>query len=212
MTVTAAPEVPAQPLKLGAAQRQLARQRIYQATWAALAETGLSVTVEDVAARAGLSMRTVFRHFGTRDRLVADALRAQLRSYKEGLVEPEENEPLVDWLRRTIEYVHQYQLELGRAYWEMTAPGRPLEGEIAAVAAKRQKGRATHAKWAAVTAWKRAGGQGRAPAWLIDTFAIHLSGFTTQALIDDLARSPAQVFKTSAIALDAATRAAVTAS
>jgi|HubBroStandDraft_1064217.scaffolds.fasta_scaffold104424_2 AcrR family transcriptional regulator len=213
MTVTAAPEVlPTQPLRLGAAQRQLARQRIYQATWAALAETGLSVTVEDVAARAGLSMRTVFRHFGTRDRLVADALRAQLRSYKEGLVEPGENEALVAWLRRTIEFVHQYQIELGRAYWEMTAPGRPLEGEIAAVAAKRQKGRATQAKWAAVTAWKRAGGQGRAPAWLIDTFAIHLSGFTTQALVDDLARSPAQVVKTSAIALDAATRAAVAAS
>ena len=212
MTVTAAPEVPAQPLKLGAAQRQLARQRIYQATWAGLAETGLSVTVEDVAARAGLSMRTVFRHFGTRDRLVADALRVQVRSYKEGLVEPGENESLVAWLRRTIEYVHQYQLELGRAYWEMTAPGRPLEGEIAAVAAKRQRGRATLAKWAAVTAWKKAGGQGRAPAWLIDTFAIHLSGFTTQALVDDLARSPAQVVKTSAIALDAATRAAVAAS
>jgi len=206
MTVTAAPQVlPTQPLKLGAAQRQLARQRIYQATWAALAETGLSVTVEDVAARAGLSMRTVFRHFGTRDRLVADALRVQVRSYKEGLVD----ESLVAWLRRTLEYVHQYQLELGRAYWEMTAPGRPLEGEIAAVAAKRQSGRATLAKWAAVTAWKRAGGQGRAPAWLIDTFAIHLSGFTTQALVDDLGRSPAQVVKTSAIALDAATRAAV---
>jgi len=60
-----------------------------------------------------------------------------------------------------------------------------------------------------VTAWRQAGGQGRAPSWLIDTFAIHLSGFTTQTLVDDLARSPAQVAKTSAIALDAATRAAV---
>jgi AcrR family transcriptional regulator len=214
MTVTAIPEetLPAEPLKLGAAQRQLARHRIYQATWAALADTGLSVTVEDVAARAGLSMRTVFRHFGTRDRLVAEALRAQLRSYKEGLAEPGANESLVTWLRRTIEFVHQYQLELGRAYWEMTAPGRPLEGEIAAIAAKRQSGRATVAKWAAITAWKHAGGEGRAPAWLIDTFAIHLSGFTIQALIDDLARSPTQVAKTSAIALDAATRAAVAAS
>jgi AcrR family transcriptional regulator len=211
MTVTAAPEVPAQPLKLGAAQRQLARQRIYQATWAALAETGLSVTVEDVAARAGLSMRTVFRHFGTRDRLVAEALRAQLRSYKDGLSEPGVNESLVNWLRHTIEFVHQYQLELGRAYWEMTAPGRPLEGEIAAIAAKRQKGRSTQAKWSAATAWKQAGGQGRPPAWLVDTFAIHLSGFTTQTLVDDLARSPSQVAKTSAIALDAATRAAVAA-
>jgi AcrR family transcriptional regulator len=210
MTVTADPEVlPSPPLKLGAAQRQLARQRIYQATWAALAENGLSVTVEDVAARAGLSMRTVFRHFGTRDRLVAEALRAQLRSYKEGLSEPAPGESLVNWLRRTVEYVHQYQLELGRAYWEMTAPGRPLEGEIAAIAAKRQSGRATLAKWSSTTAWRQVGGQGRPPAWLVDTFAIHLSGFTTQALVDDLARSPAQVTKTSAIALDAATRAAV---
>jgi len=216
MTLTADEEVlpspPAPPLKLGAAQRQLARQRIYQAAWAALAERGLSVTVEDVAERAGLSMRTVFRHFGTRDRLVAEALRAQLRSYKVGLPPPGANETLVSWLRHTIEHVHQYQLELGRAYWEMTAPGRPLEGEIAAIAEKRQSGRVAVAKWAAVTAWKEAGGEGRAPAWLIDTFAIHLSAFTSQALVDDLARSPAQVAKTSAIALDAATRAAVAAS
>src|SRR5580693_6934529 len=130
MTVTALPEetLAAEPLKLGAAQRQLARHRIYQATWAALADTGLSVTVEDVAARAGLSMRTVFRHFGTRDRLVAEALRAQLRSYKDALLEPAADESLVSWLRRIVEHVHHYQLELGRAYWEMTAPGRPLEG------------------------------------------------------------------------------------
>ncbi|HXQ18289.1 MAG TPA: helix-turn-helix domain-containing protein [Acidimicrobiales bacterium] len=213
MTVTAPEEVlPAQPLKLGAAQRQLARHRIYQATWAALAERGLSVTVEDVAARAGLSMRTVFRHFGTRDRLVAEALRAQLRSYKEGLPPPGPNEALVAWLRRTIEHVHQYQLELGRAYWEMTAPGRPLEGEIAAIAAGRRRGRVVVVKWAAATAWQKAGGEGRPPAWLVDAFAIHLSGFTIQALVEDLERSPAQVAKTSATALDAAIRAAVAAS
>jgi len=66
---------------LVAEQRDLARERILRAARGALAERGLATTVDEVAEAAGVSRRTVFRHFDTRENLFAQALRESLRSY-----------------------------------------------------------------------------------------------------------------------------------
>src|SRR5918994_6680060 len=63
--------------------RDRARARIVRAAQKALATRGLATTVDEVGAVAGVSRRTVFRHFATRERLVAAAIRAGLRSYAE---------------------------------------------------------------------------------------------------------------------------------
>jgi AcrR family transcriptional regulator len=49
------------------------RQRIVEATVAALGQLP-ELTLADVAARAGVSVQTVLRHFGNRDTLIAEAV------------------------------------------------------------------------------------------------------------------------------------------
>ena len=51
------------------------RGRILRAARQVLAQRGLATTVDHVAEAAGLSRRTVFRAFATRDRLIAEAVR-----------------------------------------------------------------------------------------------------------------------------------------
>ena len=61
---------------LAGEQRAVARQRILRAAGAALAARGLAATVDDVAEAAGISRRTIFRHFATRDALFVAVIRA----------------------------------------------------------------------------------------------------------------------------------------
>lgn len=51
------------------------RQSVHEAAISALAEKGLDrLTIEDIAARAGVSKVTIYRRWGTREKLIADAL------------------------------------------------------------------------------------------------------------------------------------------
>jgi AcrR family transcriptional regulator len=205
----AMPDTAQRPPPLAEEQRQLVRDRIRLAAGQALSEHGLAATVEDVAERAGVSVRTVFRHYGTRDHLIGEAIRARFRSYRKHLPRPERAEPLGVWLGRLLAHVHQHHAELGRAYWELTTPGAELGGEIAEAAAKRREARVRLVKWAVSTAWDLTGAAGRPPEWLADAFAIHLSATAVPALVPDFRRTPAQVAETSAVALHAAVQSAV---
>ncbi|HMC43149.1 MAG TPA: TetR/AcrR family transcriptional regulator [Acidimicrobiales bacterium] len=189
-------------------QRQLARDRIQAAAVEVLRDKGLAATVEEVAARAGVSMRTVFRHYGTRDHMVASALRVQLSRYVDSLPRPRVNGPLEDWLPSLLQTVHHLNAELGRAYWELAALGPTLEGELAEAAAQRRAGRTKLVAWAVSTAWRLAGQRGRPPKWLFDTFAIHLSAFATRSLVADFGQEPSEVAEASSRALLAAVDAA----
>jgi len=189
-------------------QRQLARDRIQRAAIAVLRDKGLAATVDEVAAVAGVSIRTVFRHYGTRDHMIASALRAQLRHYGDTLPRPRVDGPLEDWLPALLQRVHRLNAELGRAYWELAALGPTLEGELAEAAAQRRSGRTKLVSWATSTAWRLAGQRGRAPKWLFDTFAIHLSAFATRSLVADFGQPPSEVAEASSRALLAAVEAA----
>jgi AcrR family transcriptional regulator len=195
---------PDRPLPLAEEQRRLVHDRVLRAAGDGLAEHGLGVTIEEVADRAGVSVRTVFRHYGTRDRLLGEAINERVRSYREHLPKPASGEDVGDWLHRLLEHVHQHHVELGRAYWELTLPAADLSGEIAEAAAKRRAARVRLVRWAASTAWELAGAGGRPPGWLVDAFAIHLSAVTVPALVPDFRRTPEQVARTSAQALHTA--------
>jgi AcrR family transcriptional regulator len=195
------------PMPLAQEQRRLARERIERAAWVVLREQGLAATVDDVAAEAGVSIRTVFRHYGTRDHMIAAALRAQLYHYGDTLPRPEKGVAVDVWLRALLVECHRLNAELGRAYWELASHGDTLEGELADVAAKRRVARKKLVDAVATTAWRLAGRDRRPPRWLVDVFAIHLSSFATRALVADFQRGSDDVAEASARALLAALEA-----
>ena len=197
------PDVPLQQ-----EQRQMARSRIERAAWNVLADRGLVATVEEVAREAKVSIRTVFRHYGTRDHMIASALRAQLYHYGESLPVPEPNASLEVWLPELLVEVHRLNAELGRAYWELASLGDTLTGELAEVAAERRIGRKRLVSAVTKGAWHLAGGQGRYPRWLIDAFAVHLSAFATRSLVADFDRTVEEVSAMSAEVLLLAVRTA----
>ena len=189
-------------------QRQVARDRIERAAWRVLAAKGLSATAEEVASEAGVSIRTVFRHYGTRDHMIATALRAQLFHYSDTLPVPQPGATLETWLPELLCEVHRVNAVMGRAYWELAALGYTLTGELGDVAAERLAGRTRFINVVASGAWRLAGNRSRPPAWLVDLFAIHLSAFTTRELVSDFGRSVEEVASMSSRLLISAVRSA----
>jgi len=185
------------------------RTRILRAARSVLAERGLDTTVEEVAATAAVSRRTVFRYFATRDRLLAEAVRDGMRSYGEHLGTVPEDQELESWLTEAMVTVHRLNAKHGRIYWELAGLGPDLDGEMAEVAEERRRGRAQLVKVFTAAVWRAAGGQARPPAWLADSCAIQLSAFSTRALTGDFDRTPDQVGRGCAKTLAAAARAAV---
>jgi len=202
------PPAAAEVLSLAEEQRTLVRQRVLRAARHVLATRGLDARVEDVADAAGLSRRTVFRYFPNRDGLLAAAVLDGIRSYGEHVPRPQEGRSLDEWLIDALRAVHGMNTRNGRGYWEL-ALRRHLPGELAAAASARREAARRFVSTFSSAAWRRAGGSGRPPRWLVDTFAVHLSGFGTQTLVGDLGRTPEEASAVSAKALRAALDAAL---
>src|SRR3712207_5690378 len=66
-TPTSSPGTDERPLRADARRN---REKIVEATRAAFASGGLETQMDDVAARAGVGVGTVYRHFPTKDALV----------------------------------------------------------------------------------------------------------------------------------------------
>jgi len=185
------------------------RERILRAARTVLARCGLDTTIDEVAEVAGVSRRTVFRHFETRDRLLAAAVRDGIRSYGEHLVPEATTDDLERWLLDALVTAHRLNARHGRIYWELAGPGPALEGEIADVAAERRAGRIALVRRFSGTLWRAAGGEGIPPPWLADACAVQLSAFATHALAGDFGRNPDEIGRVCAQTLAAAARAAV---
>ncbi len=194
-------------------QRDVARARILRAAQRALAARGLATTVDDVADAAGVSRRTVFRHFATRERLFAAAIRAGLRSYGEHVPAtpgPDATGDEVDfWLRDVLVAAHRLNARTGRIYWDLSALGADLPGELAAAGAQRREARRGFADRITRTVWRARGGPGDPPSWLTDAVAVQLSGFTTASLAGDFDRSPDEVARVAYQVVQAALAAAL---
>ncbi|HLM65118.1 MAG TPA: TetR/AcrR family transcriptional regulator [Acidimicrobiales bacterium] len=189
-------------------QRDLARSRILKAAQRALAARGLVTTVDDVAEAAGVSRRTVFRHFASRERLFAAAIREGLRTYAEHVPGAPDGD-VGSWLVDVLVAAHRINARNGRIYWDLSALEPDLTGELAAAGAERREARRRFVVRVGRTLWQARGGTGDPPGWLSDAVAIHLSGFTTQSLAGDFGRSPDEVARVSARVLEAAVRAAL---
>ncbi|HEX4868050.1 MAG TPA: TetR/AcrR family transcriptional regulator [Acidimicrobiales bacterium] len=188
--------------------RAAARERIVRGARAGLAERGLAVRVEDVAAAAGLSRRTVFRYFETRESLLVAALQDSMRSYGKNVPRPGPDVELEEWLRAALVAVHRMNAQHGRVYFEL-ASGVELQGELGDLARARRAARAELVHRFTDTAWRLAGGTSDPPPWLHDAVAVSLSAFATEALGPDFGRAPEEVGESLAPALAHAVRGAV---
>ena len=165
---------------LGEETRAAVRARIVRGAASALAARGFDATTDDIAEAAGVSRRTVFRYFATHDEVVAAAVTEVLASYDRLMPgPPAPGAALETWLKDAAVTLHDLNARLiGRAFWDMSVerPGiSPTE---------RDRRRVGYATQVARHAWRLAGGPGRPPAWVVDAFALQVSAFATNCLVD----------------------------
>jgi AcrR family transcriptional regulator len=193
-------------------QRELAQARILRAAGAVLADRGLTATVDDVAEAAGVSRRTIFRHFATRDALFVSVIRAGIHRYAEQIPAPPADDDLRAWLIETLVVTHRLNARNGRVFWDLV--GLRVDGlppDVASVAAECRDSRNRFAATVTDLLWRARGGTGQPPQWLVDAVAVQLSGFTTQTLAGDLGRTPDEVAHQSAQVIEAALASAIAA-
>jgi AcrR family transcriptional regulator len=179
-------------LSLAMEKRHLTEDRILQATMRAMAAGGFSVTVDDIAAIAGVSSRTIYRYFDTHDQLVAAGMRGMLKACESpipGL--PPVDEDLDGWIDRIALASAERNVEIfGAAFWDFARPA-PSDPEV--IREARALRRPTRIQWMtgiAGMAWTAAGGEGEPPLSLVTTFALALSAFTCHALAADFDFGP----------------------
>jgi AcrR family transcriptional regulator len=190
-------------------QRSLARTRIVRAAGGALAARGLSATVDDVAEIAGVSRRTIFRYFATRDALFVTVIRAGIRRYAEQIPPPPDDD-LHGWLAELLVITHRLNAGNGRVFWDLVgARAADLSADLTMAAAECRDSRNRFAARVTEQLWRARGGPGQPPPWLTDAVAVHLSGFTTQSLAGDAGRSPDEVAQVSAQVIEAALASAL---
>lgn len=197
---------------LAAEQRELVQARILRAAGSVLAARGLAATVDDVAEAAGVSRRTIFRHFMTRDALFVAVIRAGIRRYGQQ-IPPPTNDDLRGWLRELLAVTHKLNAGNGRVFWDLVGvQAADMSPDLAMVAAECRDSRNRFAANVADVLWRARSGRGAPPQWLVDAVAVQLSGFTTQSLAGDLGRSPDAVAGVAAQVIEAALAAALGAS
>jgi len=174
---------------LGEETRALVRGRIVRGAAAALAMHGFAATTDDIATAAGVGRRTVFRHFATHEAVVEAAV-SEITSELEREI-PKAPAPGVElqaWVEETAITMHDLNTRLiGNAFWDMNVE-RPGYSP-----ALRDERRRRYSTAAAQGAWGLAGGNGRPPSWVVDAFALQLSGFATHCLEGYSAKRAGQV-------------------
>ncbi len=164
--------------------RSRASTRIIQGALVAMARSGLDVTIDEVADTAGVSRRTVFRHFASHGELIAAAISQGLSVLGTHMPSvPPPGTDLESWLSDSVVTLHTVTRQLlGRAFWDIhiDRPGTPQEviAAVEEIAIQRKR----FAEGLAGAAWTAMGGENRPPRWVIDSFSQQVSGFATYAL------------------------------
>lgn len=192
-------------MTLSIATSEFARTRVIRATQDLLAQHGLGISMDQIAASAGVGRRSLFRYFGSRDVLVASALDETMSAFGERLSARLHIEaPFPEWLTGLLIEVQRSQLEAGRAFWELTASDDDLLGpQLVEVNRRRRASRRRWTEDIAGRAWLLAGGHGPVPDAVLDAFALTLSGHAARSLVGELRLAPERVVASSAAMLSA---------
>lgn len=169
--------------EISAAKRRAASDHVLAATRRLVGAEGLDVTMDQIAEASGVSRRTLFRHFETRERLVAAALDTGMKRYGEQL--PALTGDWRTWLRETCTVAHQLNASYGPGYWELTTR-TDLLPDLAAVERRRRDARRGAMARIADTLWAAAGGVGPTPAAVVAATGAHLSAHFTEAVRTDV--------------------------
>jgi AcrR family transcriptional regulator len=185
---------------LEAEKRQVTKDRILRAAMVAMAKRGFSATVEEIAAVAGVSARTVYRYFDTHDQLVAEGYREMLKATGSIIPDlPSIEDDLEGWIDAVAFVAHtRNSMIIGAAFWDVFKPTASGSKEIEEVREARRPMRMQWMTGMAFVTWMAAGGMGEPPASLVVTFALALSSFTTQGLAADFDYGPEEAARFSA--------------
>jgi AcrR family transcriptional regulator len=164
-------------------KRQAAVDRILRCARLFVAAHGLDVTVEQIADAAGVSRRTLFRLFPTRDELLAAAISAGLARYADELPAYRGGDWRA-WLHELCRAVHRMNASCGPGFWEL-ATRHHLPPGLSAIEQQRRRGRRAVMTALADTLWSAANGPGRPPRTLAPAVAAYLSPHFTAAVTDD---------------------------
>jgi len=171
---------------------------------------GFDATVEEIAQLSGVSPRTIFRHYISHDRLIAATVKDMfeacghypieglprlvddLDGWIQGL--PRRVDDLDSWIESLAVTIHTRSARIfGRAFWDIHAPNGKTSEALSDVASLRRQYRLQGVGYLAALSWRTAGGVGEAPQDVLLAFALNLSAFTTQALMIDFDKTPAEV-------------------
>jgi AcrR family transcriptional regulator len=170
-------------LNLQRQKQQVTVDALIAAAQRGLVERGLDVTVDDIAARAGIGRRTVFRHFASREELLHAALAAALADYEQALPQYGGGD-WVAWISEFAHVSHRVFARAGRLMWELRTrrlPPRLVDDPDVL----KDLFRST-----AETLWRAADGDGSAPEEVRQAVAAHLSPMFAQAVLLDADGSP----------------------
>ncbi len=174
---------PVTQLELRAEQREVARNRILTGARTVLVERGFEGTIDDVAVAAGVSRRTVFRHFPTHEELLVEAIREIVTTVRSSVPgPPRPGDDVETWLTESAVQLHTLHARLvGRAFWDVHVPRSSVSHEIVAVLDDLERRRRDYGTRLARGAWTSLGGSNHPPPLVIDAFLLHLSPFATHA-------------------------------
>lgn len=163
-------------------KRQATVEVVERAACELLLREGLDITMDDIAAASGVSRRTLFRHFESREGLLASAFERGIRRYGARLPDM-----TGDWqaaLEDLCDATHRMQASYGPGYWDLLHR-RDLPPELEAVEARRRTRRRRAMGHLAAELVRLAGGSGDPPAALAVAVATFLSARFTAAVVRD---------------------------
>jgi AcrR family transcriptional regulator len=168
------------------AKRQAVIDHVLAAARQLVLAKGLDVTMDQLAEASGTSRSTLFRHFASRESLLAAAFDAGMLNHREGL--PRYDDDVDTWLRATCAAAHRMNSTIGPGFFEL-ASRTDLPPDLAAVERRRRAEFAIAVAGIADTLWSASGGRGRTPGALTSVVSVHLSPFFTAATTIDTGRS-----------------------
>ncbi len=192
---------------------EFVRAQALQSTQALLAIHGLSLTMDQIADESGISRRSLFRHFESRDALVRSALDAAIADYEGQLAEATmiEGEP-GEWLTSVIAHTHRSHRAAGLAIWQISSTADAhLPQELIEVTRRRRAMRRRATKRLTIRAWEAHGGTGPPPDLVTEAMAMAVSSYSTHSLIIDLGQSIDEAARLSAAIITAVIEACLSA-
>lgn len=163
--------------------RNHARARIVEGAKVAVGKWGLDATVDQIADEAGVSRRTVFRQFSSHAELLLATLEEIRLLFEAGIPSaPSAGEDLEAWLTESTVTIHElFRSTLGRGFWDLHVDRPRISDEVTDFISKTPQIRRRIAEGALTNVWRALDAAGDPPSWLLETFAIQLSGFAAFA-------------------------------